>query len=61
MSKRVTEYRVIRSFRGPAELNSAAAELLADGWQPWGSPAASEADECRSSIWQAFVRYEEGK
>lgn len=58
LTARVTEYRVIRSWKGPGDLNGQAAELIADGWQPFGAVSCATGGEDDAGLLsQAFVRY----
>ena len=46
---------------GNKVLDKTVREMLADGWQPFGSPTADSSAPGYRYIWQAFVKYETPK
>ncbi len=55
----IKEYKIISGPKMKVVLN--ANELIADGWQPFGSPTVSDhKDNSYPILFQAMVKYEQG-
>jgi hypothetical protein len=58
MNPKIISYKTIRS-NSHSSLDSAINELIAEGWQPYGSPYTSASQGGGTNyVYQALIRYE---